>query len=208
MSIIRNYLQFLVLIFLFSCTSKKNEIKIGYQTWANKNLDVIKFRNGEDIQEVRTSEEWNQAYEDGRPAWCFYNNDPENGKNYGKLYNWFAVYDSRGLAPKGWHVPSKEEWKILIDFAGGRDKAASILKAADYWVNNQGGKDSLGFKALPGGFRNYEGEFKKISIEGIWWCKDGYKGNADMFVINESDNIYGNYVIQGYGYSVRCIKDN
>ena len=76
-------------------------VKIGNQTWMKKNLDVSKFRNGDIVPEVRSQEEWSNAALENKPAWCYYNNDQANGVKYGKLYNWYAVNDPRGLAPEG-----------------------------------------------------------------------------------------------------------
>lgn len=76
------------------------EVKIGDQIWMTQNLDVDKFRNGDPIPEVTKAEECNKTDDEGKPAWCYYNNDPANGKKYGKLYNWHAVNDPRGLAPE------------------------------------------------------------------------------------------------------------
>jgi uncharacterized protein (TIGR02145 family) len=87
---------------------------IGDQIWMAVNLDVSKFRNGDVIYEAKTNEEWENAESNETPAWCYYQNDPKNGKKYGKLYNHFAVVDPRGLAPKGWHVPTDREWKNLF----------------------------------------------------------------------------------------------
>ena len=102
-----------VSLLLFSCgnNSKNNSseltgIKIGTQTWATKNLDVSSFSNGETVHEARTDAEWQKAWEEGMPAWCYYKNDPANGTKYGRLYNFYAVNDPRGLAPVGWHIPS------------------------------------------------------------------------------------------------------
>ena len=122
---------FSVLLFLFmffnsesslsdirNVLSSPSEVTIGEQTWMNKNLDVTTFRNGDPIQEVTTYEEWIKLGEKGIPTWCYYENDSDYGEKYGKLYNWHAVKDPRGLAPKGWHVPSKSEWETLISFLG------------------------------------------------------------------------------------------
>ena len=106
-----------------------HEIRIGNQVWSLKNLDVSYFRSGDPIPEARTAEEWNDALAQGKPAWCYYENDPDFGARFqssnevsvrtGKLYNWFAVSDPRGLAPVGWHVPSQEEWETLTVYLGG-----------------------------------------------------------------------------------------
>ncbi len=106
-------------------------IKIGTQTWSAKNLDVSTFRNGNPIPEAITNEEWEKAGKQGKPVWCYYNNDPKNGKIYGKLYNWYAVNDKRGLAPEGWHVPTDAEWATLITYLGGKDVAGGKLKETD-----------------------------------------------------------------------------
>src|SRR5210317_1010044 len=95
--------------------SEKKEISIGNQVWMLDNLNVDKFRNGDSIPQAKTDEEWENAGINGQPAWCYYDNNPDNGKRYGKLYNWHAVNDSRGLAPKGWHIPSAQEWIVLLD---------------------------------------------------------------------------------------------
>ena len=93
-------------------------VTIGTQVWMTKNLDVSTFRNGEIIPEAKTSEEWEAAGKNKQPVWCYYDNDPKNGEIYGKLYNCYAVDDSRGLAPAGWHVPTVEEWKVMYDNIG------------------------------------------------------------------------------------------
>ena len=93
-------------------------VTIGTQVWMTKNLDVSTFRNGDPIPEVKTQEEWEEAGKNKQPAWCYYDNDPKNGEKYGKLYNWYAVNDPRGLAPTGWHVPTDAEWRTLTVYLG------------------------------------------------------------------------------------------
>lgn len=85
-------------------------VTIGTQVWMKENLNVSTFRNGDPIPEAKTAEEWKAAGEAKQPAWCYYDNDPKNGAKYGKLYNWYAVNDPRGIAPVGWHVPNNSEW--------------------------------------------------------------------------------------------------
>jgi uncharacterized protein (TIGR02145 family) len=93
-------------------------VVIGTQTWTSENLNVSTFQNGDPIPEVRTTEEWKKAGENKQPAWCYYDNDPKNGEKYGKLYNWYAVSDPRGIAPYGWHIPSEEDWLTLEKYLG------------------------------------------------------------------------------------------
>ena len=106
-------------------------VTIGKQVWSTKNLDVSKFRNGDIIPEAKTEEEWQRACENKQPAWCYYNNDPKNGLKYGKLYNWHAVNDLRGLAPAGYHIPSDAEWTQLTDFLG--SDAGTKMKSTSGW---------------------------------------------------------------------------
>src|SRR5690606_33259564 len=99
-------------------------------------------------------------------AWCYYNNDPANEIIYGKLYNWYAVNDPRGLAPVGWHIPSDSEWTILTDYLGGFEVAGGKMKetGTTHWANpNIGADNSSGFTGLPGGYRAYNSaEFNTI----------------------------------------------
>jgi hypothetical protein len=112
--------------------SHSQTVTIGTQVWMTKNLDVDKFRNGDPIPQARTGEEWEWACMNEIPAWCFYENNPENGIKYGRLYNVYAVNDPRGLAPQGWHIPSDSEWKILEDYLGNKDTEKK-LKSSTGW---------------------------------------------------------------------------
>lgn len=90
-------------------------------------------------------------------GWCYYNNDTANGRVYGKLYNWYAVNDPRGLAPQGWRIPSNGEWTTLTTFLGGAYPAGYKMKAGTIdWIP-YGGSNSSSFTGLPGGNRGYEG---------------------------------------------------
>ena len=110
---------FFIAIVSISSFGFAQTVTIGNQTWTTKNLDLATFRNGDAIPQAKTNEEWSAAGRNKQPAWCYYDNDPKNGTKYGKLYNWYAVNDSRGLAPAGYHIPTDEEWTVLHDFLGG-----------------------------------------------------------------------------------------
>ncbi|MFY7939168.1 MAG: fibrobacter succinogenes major paralogous domain-containing protein [Flavobacterium sp.] len=122
-----------ILLIGFGCISYAQTITIGTQVWMTKNLDVATFRNGDPIPQAKTNEEWIKAGENQQPAWCYYDNDPANGAKYGKLYNWYAVNDSRGLAPVGYHIPSDAEWTKLTDFLGGESVAGTKMKSKSGW---------------------------------------------------------------------------
>jgi uncharacterized protein (TIGR02145 family) len=202
------YLVFLFLIssgILFSQKAPFVSVKIGTQTWMSANLNVDKFRNGDVIPEAKSIVEWEMAGEEGRPVWCYYENKKKNGKKYGKLYNFYAVNDPRGLAPEGWHVPSESEWIELENCLGGYEIAAKKLKSKSGWYEKGNGTDDFGFSAFPGGYRQ-EGTFQKLTENGIWWSKED---NATYFFIHYGgDNIgQGGDESKQDGFSVRCIKD-
>jgi uncharacterized protein (TIGR02145 family) len=107
-------------------------VQIGSQIWMAENLNSSTFRNGDIIPEVRTYDGWIESNHKRKPAWCYYNYDSLNGKIYGKIYNWYAVNDSRGLAPEGWHVSTNEEWTELIQFLG-VENAGIKMKSNELW---------------------------------------------------------------------------
>ena len=104
-------------------------VTIGTQVWMKENLNVSVFKNGVAIPEVKDNAAWEKAGDNHQPAWCYYGSDPKNGAKYGKLYNWYAVIDTNGLCPTGWHVPSDAEWDILVTYLGGTDVAGAKMKA-------------------------------------------------------------------------------
>lgn len=141
-------------------------VKIGTQTWMAENLNVSTFRNGDPVPEAQSDEEWVIK----KAAWCYYKNDPKNGEKYGKLYNWSAVKDPRGLAPEGWHIPSGAEWNTLSKFLGGIAAAGTKMRSKTGWDENGGGTNSSGFSGLPGSLRYDDGQFNDIGRMGFWWC--------------------------------------
>ncbi|MFN9494920.1 MAG: FISUMP domain-containing protein, partial [Bacteroidota bacterium] len=144
------------------------QVQIGTQIWMAQNSNVDHFRNGSLIPQARTNEEWQKAGDNHLPAWCYYNNDPAYGEKYGKLYNWYAVMDSRGLCPTGWHVPSDAEWTILENYLG--SEAGTKLKASYGWYEGGNGTNSSGFSGLPGGFRDdTTGSFINVGNGDYWW---------------------------------------
>jgi len=202
------------------------EIKIGSQIWADKNLSVTTFLNGDSIPEVKSLEEWKNAAANKLPAWCYYNNISSYETKYGRLYNWYAVNDPRGLAPKGWHVASLEEWQALKNFAGGDNEVAtSKLKSKSGWAKRSkysnekaidgNGNNAINFSALPGGFRNYEGEFEGESYRSFWWTSTqvaGWNGQTQAWAFGLShptiqSDWYINGDVKNSFLSVRCIQN-
>ncbi len=187
----------------------QTSVKIGTQEWTNKNLNVATFKNGDAIPEVKTPLAWVKAEEEGKPAWCYYDNDSQNGDKYGKLYNWYAVTDPRGLAPSGWHIPSDAEWTKLTDYLGGEDAAGNKMKSKDGWKENGNGSNESGFSALPGSFRYYGGAFFGIGYYGYWWSStQGSTVNAWTRRLGYDNGVVDRFNYgKDYGLSVRCLRD-
>ncbi len=182
-------------------------LTIGSQVWMLKNLNVDHYRNGESIPEVQDTTSWSNLT---TGAWCFYNNDSAMEDIYGKLYNWGAVKDPRGLAPSGWQVPSDAEWATLTTYLGGESIAGEKLKetGTSHWIrDNTGATNSSGFSALPGALRNYIGAYNYIEFNGYWWSSTEYNTSKAWYrSLSWYDAfIYRSYFNKVYGFSVRCV---
>jgi uncharacterized protein (TIGR02145 family) len=183
------------------------EVRIGNQIWMTRNLNVSKYRNGDPIPQVTDPTQWANLT---TGAWCYYNNGAVNGAIYGKLYNWYAVNDPRGLAPVGWHVPSDAEWTVLITFLGGGSAAGGKMKAIAGWnAPNNNATNSSGFTALPGGDHSGFGPFDGIGDSTSWWSSSAYNAtNTWVRFVSSNDALALRYNLPNdFGVSVRCIKD-
>ncbi|MDD5529353.1 MAG: fibrobacter succinogenes major paralogous domain-containing protein [bacterium] len=185
-------------------------IKISNQGWMAENLNVSVYRNGDSIPQVQDDKEWGDLK---TGAWCYYRNDTMNGKIYGQLYNWYAVNDPRGLAPKGWHIPADSEWTILIDYLGGDSVAGGKMKetGTTHWKKtNVCASNKSEFSALPGGYRsNHSGGFIDVSHYGYWWSATD--SNAAFawycFIKGDTINVTRSYDCKDCGFSVRCVRN-
>ncbi|MCX8480649.1 MAG: fibrobacter succinogenes major paralogous domain-containing protein [Sediminibacterium sp.] len=181
-------------------------VTIGTQIWMAKNLNVNRYRNGDSIPEVQDTIMWSNL---SVGAWSYNNNDTVNSINYGKLYNGYAVIDSRGLCPVGWHAPSNTEWSILTNYLGGDSIVGYKIKSTDGWDDNGNGENSIGFNGLPNGFRLYDGSFYIKGSFGVWWSStiDNDNNLWYNFINSGSNNIAMDKFGLGNGFSVRCLKD-
>ncbi|MGL5892948.1 MAG: fibrobacter succinogenes major paralogous domain-containing protein [Bacteroidia bacterium] len=190
------------------------EVLIGNQIWMRENLNTDTFRNGDKIPHAKTNTEWKNAGRHKQPAWCYCEND-SNGKKYGRLYNWYAVNDPRGLAPEGWHIPAIEEWTQLYNFLGKKNHIVDPkLKSATGWPERDKGRgngtNESGFSALPGGFRYDDGNYYETNEFGFWWSVtkiDRYEacGPGINMYYNGAMSDFAN--MMGNGRSVRCVKN-
>lgn len=185
-----------------------NTVTIGTQVWMKENLDVATYRNGDAIPQVTDSVQWANLT---TGAWCYYNNNADTGAIYGKLYNWYAVNDPRGLAPAGWHVPGDAEWTTLTDFLGGYSVAGGKMKEIGtiHWqAPNAEATNSSGFAGLPGGVRDEDGAFNYIGNYGFWWSstESNTTGAWNHLLYYYSGNMYRSKYYKRLGLSVRCLN--
>ena len=196
-------------------------VNIGTQIWTSKNLDIATYRDGTPIPQVTDPNQWANLT---TGAWCYYNNDPANGEVYGKMYNWYAVagiYDAASLndadlrkqfAPMGWHVPSDSEWTILTNFLGGEYIAGGKMKEIGiiHWESpNTEATNSTGFSGIPGGYRNFRGEFLNLGISTHFWSltEPTEPGAWFRMLTYYQHNAYRHFDNKTSSFSVRLIKD-
>ena len=195
-------------------------VTIGTQVWMQENLKVSKYRDGSAIPNKISNTDW---YNATSGAFTIYNNDTINNTLFGKLYNWYAVADPRGLCPSGWHVPTNSEWYTLENYLDptvndsnatgyvGTDLGGKLKAVSSLWTNpNTGATNSSGFTALPGGNRNYGGSFLDIRNSGYWWSSTQVSSSYSWFRYLNSggaNSVRGNSFGGTDGFSVRCLKD-
>ncbi|MFA4851475.1 MAG: FISUMP domain-containing protein [Bacteroidales bacterium] len=188
-----------------------NTITIGTQVWMKENLKVTHYSNGDAIPNISDNTSWSNLATGAR---CYYNNDSAvNAPVYGVLYNWYAVNDSRNIAPTGWHVPTDAEWTTLTTYLGGESVAGGKLKETDttHWQSpNTGATNETGFTALPSSFRGDNGIFGYVGVYGYWWSSTEYNAIYAWFrdVHYNVSSVGRSYYDKEVGYSLRCMKNN
>jgi uncharacterized protein (TIGR02145 family) len=190
-----------------------NTVQIGTQCWTQSNLKVSKYRNGDIISTgLFSNTDWQNTTSG---LYSVYDNNTFNDSIYGKLYNHYAVMDTRGLCPSGWHVPTEGESSILENYLGGLSIAGGALKSTvnqptlGGWSSpNTGATNSSGFSGVPGGCRTNSGDFGNDGDFGFWWTSSPSGSDAwHRRLSSGSRNILPNLVNRANGFSVRCLKD-
>jgi uncharacterized protein (TIGR02145 family) len=198
---------------------------IGTQEWMAENLKVSKYSDGTDIPNITDKKQWQN---DTTGAWCYYDNDKKNNTDYGKLYNWHTINlttnGNKNVCPNGFHIPSKNEWQLLINYlkqdsllAGGQMKEVGSTHWNKYTYYNTENTNTSLFTALPGGYRysdSYYGDnYYSQGSSGIWWSltESADSKNALIMSIEASEKgCFLEYEIwdkNNYGHSIRCLKD-
>jgi uncharacterized protein (TIGR02145 family) len=201
-------------------------VVIGNQIWMTENLNVTTFQNGDVIPEAKSAKDWEVAGQQGKPCWCYYDDNYHNEKKYGKLYNWFAVSDKRGLAPRGWHIPTDMEWRGLMDYLSGKhlsigetNTAAVKMRNKNSQLGEGGGQNketnSSGFSALSGGSRGNNGHFNQgacfwsaTDYNAEFYAKFGgtYNNEKALYFFLGDTDMRESIVSKAAGFSCRCIK--
>jgi uncharacterized protein (TIGR02145 family) len=212
----------IVLVITISCEKDNNNtlidkdgnlystVTICKQVWMVENLKTTKFNDGTEIPQVKSNSTWIDLTTPG--YFWYYHDQSIYGNTYGALYNWYAVETDK-LCPCGWHIPTDDEWTILINYLGGESVAGGKLKetGTTHWLSpNTGATNENGFTSLPGGFRDYYvAGFNRIGDVGIWWSSTDSTASLALYrsmFYNFSD--VERYVnSKKSGISVRCIKD-
>jgi uncharacterized protein (TIGR02145 family) len=182
-------------------------IKIGTQTWMAENLKVTKYRNGDPIPAIPNASAWYNLTSGAYSSYTRSDIPANYAAIYGKLYNYYAITDSRNLCPTGWHIPSVNEWNTLTTFLG-VNFAEKLREVGQHWVTNQKASNESGFTAVPGGCRNGDGSYSNGGIYAYWWTSSEINtANANMLnltITNEGITINSKKA----GLSVRCVKDS
>ncbi|HTL82304.1 MAG TPA: fibrobacter succinogenes major paralogous domain-containing protein [Bacteroidia bacterium] len=187
-----------------------NSVQIGSMIWMKKNLSVCTFRNGDTIPEAKNDSDWKKICAEGKPAWCYYENDPGNGDSCGRMYNWFAVTDVRGLAPAGWHVASHQEWMTLVESLDGIGRAGKKLKLPSGWDISDSTYNTSGFSAVAAGERHVDGGFSSLGRLTTWWTSSDYNYDYawEVNLLDINDYVNMDYMSKKGGASVRCVRDD
>jgi uncharacterized protein (TIGR02145 family) len=225
-------IPYFILVILFSCSG--NDVDFGkltdvegnsYKTvfmplnpgWMAENLRVGKFRNGDSLFHAKSASEWKTAAEKQIPAYCDPEFDTKKTENFGRLYNWYAINDPRGLAPEGWKIPGFNDWEKLINYADSfasettEKGTAFVLKSTAGWEEDLNGNNSLGFSVVPAGFIVDNGNLENTGSVAYWWSKEKMEegGYYHVHLNYVEKGVYGSWNANpGNGFSVRCVKSN
>ena len=168
--------------------------------WATANLNVDTFSDGTPIAQAQSDAEWAAYGLSQSPAWTCFDNDPRNCDRYGKLYNGYAVADSRGLCPTDYVVAGDDDWARSVG------ASAMAIRATSGWSENGAGR-STDFMALPGGYREADGTFRYAGTSALFWTstpsRSGYQWMR--YVDAGSNDVIRQDAQMGAGMSVRCV---
>jgi uncharacterized protein (TIGR02145 family) len=154
-------------------------VQIGDQLWMKENLKVTHYNNGDEIPTGYSDNDWAGL---STGAYAVYDDNPSNAETYGNLYNWYAVDDNRIIAPEGWHIPTDDEWQVVVDYLGGAPVAGAKIKeeGTEHWNSpNIVATNESGFTAFGGGFRHRDsGNYDDNKEWGYFWSSTSNETNS------------------------------
>lgn len=182
-------------------------IRIGTQLWTVENLRTTRYKDGGLIPTGLGNTDW-RATTTG--AYAIYDDDNANNTTYGKLYNWYSVNTAK-LAPEGWHVPSRAEWDVLVNYLGGSSTAGGKMKStSSLWMApNLDATNNSKFTALPSGYKSNSGNYDLEGQSAYWWASSERNTSQGDYLrlANDLAGAASNGATKQFGYAVRCIKD-
>lgn len=178
---------------------REEELTAGSQQWAAKDLFTYVFANGDSIYRAYGAADFRDKGLEKKAA-CYLTTIkmPDKSSRQQLLYNWYAINDPRGLAPKGWQLASESDWNQLSRAACQDSITGNILYATGF--GNEG-------KALSG--------ISELSLsDGIWWHKSVLKagdsmGRARKLTISKGiakSDVQTLPIHKLTGLAVRCIR--
>ncbi len=184
-------------------------ILTGSTYWIDQNLSTSKYANGDAIANVDDNTAWSLLT---TGAWSFYDKSSGNGSTYGKLYNWYAVDDSRGVCPTGWRVPTNTDWNNLGKTLGGDSLAGGKLKqtGTTFWsAPNTAATNQIGFNAMPSGYRGNGGAYGSLTGNAYFWVRESYNGTdaVGRNILYNSKALVTEHNNKLNGFAIRCVKD-
>jgi uncharacterized protein (TIGR02145 family) len=217
--------RFLILfVIIYSNSFAQNYVKIGKTYWADHNLNTSTFSNGDSLTRAKNSEEWEDLFKQGIPAYCSAYYNSKNDSIYGKVYNWWAVVDYRGLAPEGFMIPSVQDWmglKAHLNYDTNCrcippvTRSADKLKSNTQWKGELKGDNLFNMNVLPAGYVRNDGKFEGKGMQVSYWtCSpqnaannigDSYSTYYIVFKYDKSDFTHDNN-FDANGHFVRCAK--
>jgi uncharacterized protein (TIGR02145 family) len=221
----KHLVRIIILFAISNCNAQVKDIdnneyetvKIGNQEWLLTNLNTERFQNGDTIFQAKTKGEWAKAGKNKQAAWCYYEFNASYGAQFGKLYNFYAANDERGLAPKGYHVPTKKEYKTLLAYTGDSetkgDRTGDRLKSTSGWeLSDLNGNNKTGFSAIPNGRINTMPYFWFNEQHCNFWTSNSF-GFDQAYALNMFHSCFGastlirHYQKRSEGFPIRCIKN-
>lgn len=184
-------------------------VVIGTKEWMAENLNTSVYRNGNALQSALNTSAWQSSL---AGAWQYYNQDATSECPQGKMYNWYAVNDARGICPTGWHVPTEADWSSLETALGGQLVAGNKMKVigTQYWFGgNTGATNESGFSALGSGLYYFYGSFEGLTQGVNFWSAQSFDASSAWVrsITFDMANLSLSIYPKNSGFHVRCVRD-